>query len=124
MKYVFTAFVFLSMIACSPKEDVASTLGADDFKSKIDAGATLLDVRTPDEYASGHIENSINVDIKNPSFEENIAMLDKTRTYAVYCASGVRSGKAADLMKEQGFKSVYTLEGGIKTWKEKNLPLE
>jgi len=115
--------LFFVLIACS-KPNETSMLGPEAFKSQIDSGATLLDVRTPEEYATGHIENSVNIDFKNSSFAENIEMLDKTKTYAVYCASGVRSGKAADLMKEQGFASVYTLEGGIKTWKDKGLPLE
>jgi rhodanese-related sulfurtransferase len=124
MKNIFFLIMVVLVASCSSKENNASSVGADDFKSQIDAGATVLDVRTPDEFASGHIENSINVDFRNSSFQENILMLDKTKNYAVYCASGVRSGKAADVMKEQGFASVYTLEGGIKTWKDKGLPLE
>src|SRR3954468_19859980 len=104
MKYIIV-LVFL-LIGCS-KSNSDALLGADAFKNKIDSGAAVLDVRTPEEYSGGHIENSMNIDIKNPSFEENILMLDKTKTYVVYCASGVRSGKAADIMKEQGFTSVY-----------------
>jgi len=124
MKSVLSILIFLFLIACSSKEKMSGTIGADDFKHQIESGATILDVRTPEEFATGHIANSINMDFKNPAFRENVAMLDKSKTYAVYCASGVRSGKAADLMKEQGFNFVYTLEGGIRTWKDKGLPLE
>ncbi len=122
-KIIGSLFILLAIASCSGG-DSNTVLNADEFNSKITSGATLLDVRTPDEYSSGHIANSINMDIKNESFEENLSLLDKSKTYAVYCASGVRSGKAADIMKEKGFTSVYTLEGGIKTWKEKDLPLE
>ena len=123
MKYLIPFVVALLIVGCS-KEEANTTLNADDFNAKIQSGVTLLDVRTPEEYSTGHIESSMNVDFKNPSFEENILMFDKSKTYAVYCASGVRSGKAAELMREKGFTSVYTLEGGIKTWNEKGLPLE
>ena len=123
MKVLVTLCLSIMLFSCSKTEpDVV--LNADEFNNEIKSGATLLDVRTPEEYSEGHIANSMNIDIKNPSFEENLSMLDKSKTYAVYCASGVRSGKASDLMREKGFSSVYTLEGGIKTWKEKGLPLE
>ncbi len=68
---------------------------------------------------AGHIPGSLNIDIKNPGFKDNVMMLDPKKEYAVYCASGVRSSKAAELMKENGFTSVFTLTDGIKTWKRK-----
>lgn len=123
MKYIFIFLFALVICSCSKKE-AGSTLNAEQFNDKVASGAMLLDVRTPEEYSEGHLANSVNMDIKNPAFEENILMLDKSKSYAVYCASGVRSGKAADVMREKGFTSVFTLEGGIKTWKEKGLPLE
>jgi phage shock protein E len=121
---IFFSLVVIMYACSSPSGEADSVLEPQDFNTKIQSGATLIDVRTPEEYASGHITGSMNIDIKNPAFEDNVAMLDKTKQYAVYCASGVRSGKAADLMRKAGFTSVYTLIGGIKTWKEKGLPLE
>ncbi len=127
MKVILPLLVILLVWSCSSKESKSDTnflLQPEDFKSKIDGGATLIDVRTVEEYASGHITGSLNMDIKNPGFEENVRMLDKNKTYAVYCASGVRSGKAAELMRQSGFTSVFTLAGGVKAWSDKGLPLE
>jgi phage shock protein E len=125
MKIILPLFIIL--LACSSRESKNETnylLQPEEFKTKIESGATLIDVRTVEEYASGHITGSLNMDIKNPSFEGNVAMLDKSKTYAVYCASGVRSGQAAELMRKSGFTSVFALAGGIKSWKEKGLPIE
>ncbi len=115
------------LIACGSKETQSTgsyALDPEAFKAKVESGAVLIDVRTVEEYAEGHLANSLNVDFNNPAFKDNILILDKNKEYAVYCASGVRSGKAADLMRAEGFGAVYTLTGGIKTWKEKGLPLE
>ncbi len=115
------------LASCGSKESQSTTnyaLDPEAFKAKIESGAVLIDVRTVEEYADGHLTNSINVDFNNPAFKDNILILDKNKEYAVYCASGVRSGKAADLMRSEGFTSVFTLTGGIKTWKEKGLPVE
>lgn len=125
MKNILPLFILL--FACSSPESKNAAnylLQPDDFRSKIEAGATLIDVRTVEEYASGHITGSLNMDVNNSAFNDNVLMLDRNKEYAVYCASGVRSGKAAELMRQNGFTSVYTLTGGIKTWKEKGMPLE
>lgn len=75
--------------------------------------AVLVDVRTPDEFASGHIASAINVDFDNQSFTSEIQKLDTSKTYFVYCRSGNRSGKAIAIMKNNGFKNMYELQGGI-----------
>lgn len=127
MKALLPLVVILLVCSCSSKEsksDAKILLQPEDFKAKVDAGAILIDVRTVEEYASGHISGSLNMDVNNPGFKDNVLMLDKNKEYAVYCASGVRSGKAADLMRQNGFTAVHTLAGGIKTWNDKGLPLE
>jgi len=119
--------VFIIAAACSSPESKNAKkvlLQPGEFKIKIDSGATLIDVRTVEEYAEGHITGSVNMDINDPGFNDNVQILDKTKQYAVYCASGVRSGKAADIMRKSGFTNVYTLAGGMKSWKEKGLPVE
>jgi rhodanese-related sulfurtransferase len=126
MKYIFPVFI-LVLAACSSPDSKNSAnylLQPEDFKSRVQHGATLIDVRTVEEYAGGHITGSLNMDINNPGFKDNVLMLDRSKEYALYCASGVRSGKAADIMRQAGFKSVYTLTGGIKTWKDKGMPVE
>lgn len=77
------------------------------------AGAVLLDVRTPGEFASGHLEGALNVDFNNPTFSEEMQKLDKEKPYFVYCRSGNRSGQAIAMMKNGGFKNLVELQGGI-----------
>jgi rhodanese-related sulfurtransferase len=76
-------------------------------------GTVVVDVRTPSEYAAGHIEGAVNIDVEAPTFDTEIAKLDKNATYAVYCHSGRRSGLATDAMGKAGFTHVYNLAGGI-----------
>ncbi|GAB3292656.1 rhodanese-like domain-containing protein [Hymenobacter tenuis] len=85
-------------------------------------GTVLLDVRTPEEFASGHVAGARNLDFRAPDFAQQVALLDPKQTYVLYCASGNRSGKAAVLMQEKGFQKVVNAgafqalkEGGLKT---------
>lgn len=75
--------------------------------------AVLVDVRTPGEFATGHIDQAVNIDFENPSFVPEIKKLDITKTYFVYCRSGNRSGQAVSVMKSNGVKNIYELSGGI-----------
>lgn len=75
--------------------------------------AVLIDVRTPSEFATGHIDQAINIDFESPSFASEIKKLDTTKTYFVYCRSGNRSGQAVSIMKSNGIKNIYELSGGI-----------
>lgn len=82
----------------------------------------ILDVRTAEEFASGHIENAINIDYYSDTFRDELDNLDKNQTYLVYCRSGRRSGSALDIMAELGFNEVYNILGGIIAWQEAELP--
>ena len=82
----------------------------------------ILDVRTPDEWKSEHIENAINIDLFSRAFREELEQLDKSRTYLVYCLTGNRSGKALRIMKDMDFKNVYKISGGFLKWKKEGLP--
>ncbi len=76
----------------------------------------LLDVRTAEEFAEGHIEGAMNIDVKENSFLDNaIARLNKEHPVAVYCKSGRRSASAAKMLSKAGFK-VVNLKGGIMAW--------
>jgi len=81
-------------------------------------GATFIDVRTPQEYDSGHISESTNIDFYDSAFTENVSSLDKTKEYIVYCERGGRGSKATRLMKNKGFERVHNLEGGITGWQK------
>lgn len=84
---------------------------------------TIIDVRTPDEYASGHLTKAINLDYRSQTFNDELGKLDKNKTYLIYCQSGNRSQKALDVMKELGFKKVYNMSGGISQWSADGLPV-
>src|SRR5690349_9053137 len=66
----------------------------------------VLDVRTPEEFATGHLTGARNLDFRDPNFPTQLASLDTTKTYVLYCASGNRSGKASVLMQEKGFRKL------------------
>ena len=76
----------------------------------------IVDVRTPSEFAAGHIAGAINIDIEGADFTSAISSLDQSKTYALYCHSGRRSGLAIAAMQQAGFTSVYDLNGGIQNW--------
>lgn len=79
--------------------------------------AYILDVRTPEEYAAGHLEGSHLLDIRNPEgFMEGADKLDKSKSYFIYCRSGARSAQACQLLDQMGVKATYNLEGGILAW--------
>jgi len=80
--------------------------------------AVLVDVRTEDEYNSGYIENSLNIDYFSNEFSVNADKLDKTIPIILYCRSGKRSSMSANKISKLGFKEIYNLEGGILEWIE------
>ena len=82
----------------------------------------VLDVRTPEEFAQGHLEGAVLVDYRSPGFRGEVAGLSRTKTYLVYCRTGNRSASALGIMRELGFRSYYHLDGGIKRWLEEGLP--
>ena len=83
----------------------------------------ILDVRNPDEFAAGHIAGAVNVCFRCSTFLDDVAALDKSKTYLVYCASDNRSGQATAQMDQQGFLHLYDLDGGINRWKADGLPV-
>ena len=90
------------------------------WKNKLDSdsNSVTLDVRTPDEFNTSRISNSVNIDFYNPQlFMEKVQKLDKNVSYFVYCRTGVRSANSCLLMKELGFNNTYNLIGGIVDWK-------
>ncbi len=76
-------------------------------------GVTIVDVRTPEEYAAGHVQGAININVEGPTFAADIDKLDKSGTYALYCHSGRRSALATEQMSGAGFTSIVNLQGGI-----------
>jgi rhodanese-related sulfurtransferase len=84
----------------------------------------IVDVRTAEEFAGGHIANAVNMDVTSDDFDSKIQSLDTEKPVMVYCKSGGRSAKAASILKEKGFKNVYDLDGGILGWEDAKKPIE
>lgn len=120
----------IMLVSCSGNsqqtQSINYNLEAVAFAEKINEmpGAPVLDVRTPEEFVNGHLQNAVNVDWNSNSFENGIAALDKSKPVFVYCLSGGRSHSAAVKMRSSGFTSVYELDGGIIKWRAANLPEE
>lgn len=77
----------------------------------------LLDVRTPEEFAAGHVPGAINIDVKNENFTQEIEKLDPKKNYYIYCKSGVRAKLATEKMQEKGFKNAKNFKDGMSTYK-------
>ncbi len=77
----------------------------------------MLDVRTPAEFAQGHIPGAVNIDVEDATFPDKIAKLDPAADYAVYCRSGNRSRAAMEYMTKAGVTHTVGLDGGIGAWK-------
>ena len=90
---------------------------------KTNSEVVLIDVRTPEEVATGFIKGSVNMNFNSPEFQKSLESLDHSKTYYVYCAVGKRSGKAQQMMKEMGFEHAQSMEGGMNAWVSAGLPL-
>ena len=99
-------------------------LPAAEFSARLggSAGAQLLDVRTPGEFAKGHLPRALNVDWSGRDFDRRVGELDRSRPVFVYCLSGSRSVEAARRLVATGFREVYDLDGGILKWRAAGLP--
>ena len=120
MKKLFLYLFVQILISCSNP----SLVDAEIFKNNLElSSVNFIDVRTFDEFSVGHIPKSINIDWNNSfEFKKNIELLDKNKATYVYCLSGGRSSKAAQFLKNAGFKKVYELSGGILEWRKNNYP--
>lgn len=106
--------------ACTTAHDVEVNEFADLIKQD---DVELLDVRTPDEYAQGHLAGALNVDVNLDNFADSaLALLRPNHRVAVYCRSGRRSAKAAELLTQKGLR-VINLKGGIEAWKKQGKPV-
>jgi rhodanese-related sulfurtransferase len=110
------------LLACNSN---AQNVDANTFEQKINAGGVqVLDVRTAGEYSGSHLKNVMLADWTDKAqFAERTKYLDKNKTLLVYCAAGGRSGQAAEWLKEQGFKEVVNLQGGITAWNAAGKPV-
>lgn len=110
--------------APAKQEMNAGRVGVTEFATVIaKPGVQVIDVRTPEEFADGHLAGAVNIPVQGADFTERIARLDPAATYAVYCRSGNRSQPAVSAMKDAGISSVYELASGTKGWTAAGQPL-
>ncbi|WP_312923559.1 rhodanese-like domain-containing protein [Empedobacter brevis] len=98
------------------QEEILSTLDNASEVNLKNKKNILLDVRTPEEFAEGHVPGAINIDVKNLSFEKEIQKLDPKKNYYIYCKSGVRAKLATEKMQEKGFKNAKNFKDGMSTY--------
>ena len=84
----------------------------------------VLDVRTASEFKAGHIPGAVNIDVNGADFDTQVSKLDKSKTYLVHCAAGVRSARACKRLETVGFKELYDLAPGFKGWEKAGKPVE
>lgn len=117
---LFTGMIAILLISCvnSVNTSKLTKLNASEFSEKIKTleNASLIDVRTSDEFKNGHLLNAVNIDWYNNDFVNQLAALDKNAPVLIYCHSGSRSSSAAAKMIKEGFTEIYELRGGISEW--------
>jgi rhodanese-related sulfurtransferase len=126
VKKLIASFAALILLAGCSSTGSATTvnLSVSEFSQKItEPDVIILDVRTPEEFASGHIEGALNIDFNGGDFANEITRLNPSENYAIYCRSGSRSGQAASIMHKAGFHEVSNLNGGVIDWTNAGLPL-
>ena len=98
------------------------SLSVDEFELKTHdtSGVQLIDVRTPEEFAQGHLVGALNFNFNSDGFENQINELKKEKPVLLYCLSGGRSSSAAHLLEEKGFTTIYNLQGGIMKYNAAN----
>jgi rhodanese-related sulfurtransferase len=108
------ATALLAGCSSSTASSAVSTVPPSEFVTAMgQPGTVIVDVRTPGEFAAGHVDGAVNIDVESADFGTQIAALPKDTTYAVYCRSGRRSAIAVDQMAYAGFTSVVNLDGGV-----------
>ena len=114
-KIILIALTAVSLLsACASETGAISNVGVEEFRNQISSvSGVIIDVRTPEEFNAGHVENAININVEASDFQSKISGLDKNITYFVYCKSGRRSTLATDQMADSGFTSLLNLKGGF-----------
>ena len=120
--------VALTVVACgadtSTDHELIDADAAYDLTQFPPEGLVVLDIRTPEEFAEGHIEDALMIDFYDEDFSEQLDALDKSVPYLVYCRSGNRSAQSVSTFEGLGFAEIYELDGGIVAWAGAGLPIE
>lgn len=117
LRFMSLVTMLCAIFGCKAQSDTFRSLNVEDFEKAIaDTAIVRLDVRTAEEFADGHIEGTLNIDVLKEDFEQKaVASLPKYKTIAVNCRSGKRSKNAAKILVKNGYK-VIELDAGYNGW--------
>lgn len=126
MLRTITLLFVLAFSSCQANPGDLSPAKADSLiqATKKDSLFRLIDIRTPEEYATGRIGNATMIDFYAPDFQANIGKLPRDAKILIYCRSGNRTGQTLRLMESMGFKNVRHIAGGINAWRAQGLPVK
>jgi len=127
MKMKFLLPIFIVMLASFTAVSAQKTqLNSSEAKEllKKSKSIVILDVRTPEEFAMGHLKGAKNIDIRQSDAYSKIDKLNRKARYLVYCRTNHRSGVAVEYMKQKGFKTVYQMMDGFPGWAANNFAIE
>ena len=122
---IITAVLFLA--SCKeerPQQNVMLVKPTLFYEKMAEHKGQVVDVRTPQEYKSGYIKDAVNIHLYDADFDERVGALDKNVPVYVYCKAGGRSAEAVVKLKENGFKNIVELDGGIDAWNDAKKPLQ
>jgi len=125
-KTIFSLFLLITITSLFVEAQTIKKLDPQNFEKQLKESKDpiLVDVRTPGEYAQGHLANAVLIDIYSDDFKTRVGKLDKSKPVFVYCKAGSRSGSAVGVFTEMGFKEIYDLSGGITAWQRASKPIE
>jgi len=122
--FLGTTYMAQGKKASAPKFPYFSDLNYEQLVQVLkDDSLVVVDVRTAQEFKSGHLKGALSIDFRSFDFESKIKKLDKKKTYLLYCRSGNRSGQAMAVFKQNGFTKVYNQQGGIIELNNRKHPL-
>src|SRR3954468_3794511 len=133
-KFILSALLLVAPLIAFAADDKPATekkttavkrIGVEEYdKLRADKSNVILDVRSAEEFKTGHVPGATNININSSSFDAEVAKLDKDKTYLVNCAVGMRSAKACKKLEAAGFKNLYDLGPGFDGWKKADKPVE
>lgn len=123
-KLLFLSAMLCSLLGCNAQTEGFTSLSVEDYAKAIeDTAVVRLDVRTAEEFAEGHIANTLNIDVLKEDFESKaVAVLPKNKTIAVNCRSGRRSKNTAKILVKNGY-TVIELDAGYNDWVAKGMQI-
>ena len=116
MNRLFVIVTFLFFTCDNFNQSKINFISESQFNEIIDPDFNLIDVRTAEEFESGHIENAVHIDFYSDSFQSKILNLKKNSKIILYCRTNNRSSKSADFLLNNDYKDISVIEGGITSW--------